>query len=98
MAIRCDAAVCYSVSSAAGSTAVAPPPPAITLTDKALDHLKKLRSESGSDKMLLRIGVKSGGCSGKGAGDLVRALSCGLVGWAGWQAVGRMCAAHMPET
>ena len=56
------------MSSAAGSTAVAPPPPAITLTDKALDHLKKLRSESGSDKMLLRIGVKSGGCSGEGAG------------------------------
>ena len=84
------------MSSAAGGTAVAPPPPAITLTDKALDHLKKLRSESGSDKMLLRIGVKSGGCSGKSVGAwCVLYLA---VWWAGLdgQAVGRTWAAHTP--
>lgn len=44
--------------------AVAAPKPAIGLTDKALTHLQKLRSQSGSDQLLLRIGVKSGGCSG----------------------------------
>ena len=38
--------------------------PAITITDQALAHLHKLRAESGSDALLLRIGVKSGGCSG----------------------------------
>ena len=79
--IYCDAAVKHAGSSAAGSTAVAPPPPAITLTDKALDHLKKLRSESGSDRMLLRIGVKSGGCSGKGTGAWCPILQCGGLGW-----------------
>lgn len=36
----------------------------ISLTDKALVHLHKLRAESGGDALLLRIGVKSGGCSG----------------------------------
>jgi len=36
----------------------------ISLTDKALAHLRKLRAESGGDELLLRIGVKSGGCSG----------------------------------
>jgi iron-sulfur cluster assembly accessory protein len=41
-----------------------PPKPAIGLSDKALSHLQKLRSQSGSDQLLLRIGVKSGGCSG----------------------------------
>ena len=40
------------------------PAPAIGLTDKALAHLQQLRSQSGSDQLLLRIGVKSGGCSG----------------------------------
>lgn len=42
----------------------APQAPAIGLSDKALTHLQKLRSQSGSDHLLLRIGVKSGGCSG----------------------------------
>lgn len=42
----------------------AAPKPAIDLSEKALKHLQKLRSQSGSDKLLLRIGVKSGGCSG----------------------------------
>ncbi|KAL4445881.1 hypothetical protein ABPG77_009080 [Micractinium sp. CCAP 211/92] len=44
--------------------AVAAPPPPITLTDAALDHLAKLREESGGEQLLLRMGVKSGGCSG----------------------------------
>lgn len=43
---------------------VATPPPAITLTDNALVHLQKLRDESGGANILLRMGVKSGGCSG----------------------------------
>lgn len=47
----------------AGVTA-APVQPVITLSDNALEHLHKLRAESGGDELLLRIGVKSGGCSG----------------------------------
>ncbi|KAG0454699.1 hypothetical protein HPP92_023991 [Vanilla planifolia] len=41
-----------------GSTA-----PAITLTNKALSHLSKMRDEKKED-LCLRIGVKQGGCSG----------------------------------
>nr|VDD18340.1 unnamed protein product [Brassica oleracea] len=37
--------------------------PAISLTDNALRHLNKMRSERGED-LCLRIGVKQGGCSG----------------------------------
>lgn len=48
---------------AAGAT-TAPVKPVISLTNKALEHLHKLRAESGDDELLLRIGVKSGGCSG----------------------------------
>lgn len=41
------------------------PPPPITLTETALEHLKKLRQESGGgEDLVLRMGVKSGGCSG----------------------------------
>lgn len=40
------------------------PSEAIALTDKAVDHIKKLRQESGSGNLLLRVGVKQGGCSG----------------------------------
>ena len=37
----------------------------ITLTDQALDHLRKLRAEHGqASDLLLRVGVRSGGCSG----------------------------------
>lgn len=43
---------------------VATPPPAITLSDAALAHLTRLRDESGGDTLLLRMGVRSGGCSG----------------------------------
>ncbi|XP_076925389.1 iron-sulfur assembly protein IscA, chloroplastic-like [Bidens hawaiensis] len=37
--------------------------PAIALTDNALTHLNKMRSEKNED-LCLRIGVKQGGCSG----------------------------------
>ncbi|KAL7144101.1 hypothetical protein ABFS83_08G236200 [Erythranthe nasuta] len=37
--------------------------PAIDLTDDALKHLNKMRSEKSED-LCLRIGVKQGGCSG----------------------------------
>ncbi|KAF8405912.1 hypothetical protein HHK36_007990 [Tetracentron sinense] len=37
--------------------------PAISLTDDALKHLNKMRSEQNED-LCLRIGVKQGGCSG----------------------------------
>ena len=38
----------------------------ITITDKALEHLLRLRKEKGEDyeKFNLRVGVKGGGCSG----------------------------------
>ncbi|KAI3461996.1 hypothetical protein Pfo_018659 [Paulownia fortunei] len=44
--------------SAAGGLA-----PAVALTDNALRHLNKMRSERSED-LCLRIGVKQGGCSG----------------------------------
>ncbi|KAM4127842.1 hypothetical protein ACJW30_02G120100 [Castanea mollissima] len=37
--------------------------PAVTLTDNALKHLNKMRSERNED-LCLRIGVRQGGCSG----------------------------------
>lgn len=37
--------------------------PAILVTDNALKHLNKMRSERNED-LCLRIGVKQGGCSG----------------------------------
>jgi len=43
---------------------VAPLAPAITLTAGALEQLKKLKAESKGNELCLRIGVKSGGCSG----------------------------------
>ncbi|OIW18195.1 hypothetical protein TanjilG_31315 [Lupinus angustifolius] len=48
------------LSAAPTSGAVAP---AISLTDDALKHLNKMRSERSED-LCLRIGVKQGGCSG----------------------------------
>lgn len=38
----------------------------IEVTEKALNHILKLRSElgEGSEKYFLRVGVKGGGCSG----------------------------------
>ena len=38
--------------------------PAISISDGALAHLHKLRAEHGKADLILRIGVKSGGCSG----------------------------------
>ncbi|XP_024544308.1 iron-sulfur assembly protein IscA-like 2, mitochondrial [Selaginella moellendorffii] len=37
--------------------------PAITLSDKALSHLQKLRADQKKD-LCLRVGVRQGGCSG----------------------------------
>ncbi|KAK9074979.1 hypothetical protein SSX86_003298 [Deinandra increscens subsp. villosa] len=56
-----------SLSIRAVSTQAAPASggiaPAIGLTDNALKHLNKMRSEKNQD-LCLRIGVKQGGCSG----------------------------------
>ncbi|KAL5703558.1 hypothetical protein ACHQM5_022092 [Ranunculus cassubicifolius] len=49
-----------SVAEAPTSGALAP---AISLTESALKHLNKMRSEKSED-LCLRIGVKQGGCSG----------------------------------
>ncbi|KAI3968126.1 hypothetical protein MKW92_000309 [Papaver armeniacum] len=49
-----------SVAAAPTSEGLAP---AISLTDTALKHLNKMRSEKSED-LCLRIGVKQGGCSG----------------------------------
>ncbi|CAI5472569.1 unnamed protein product [Closterium sp. Yama58-4] len=52
--------------SAGGATAAPAAPsvtPAITLSEKALAHLTKMRAELNKD-LLLRIGVRQGGCSG----------------------------------
>lgn len=58
----------------------------ITLTDAALAHLHKLRAESGGDSLLLRMGVKSGGCSGMSyvvrGGALAGAIECAGQRWA----------------
>lgn len=40
------------------------PPKPISLSDAALNHLNKLQTERGETKTVLRVGVKSGGCSG----------------------------------
>jgi len=51
-------AVAAAVAATSGSIA-----PAISLTEKALKHLNKMRAERNED-LCLRIGVKQGGCSG----------------------------------
>ena len=55
----------------AGQAVKAAPPPPITLSDAALAQCLKLRAETGGEELLLRVGVKSGGCSG---------MSCKLSG------------------
>jgi Fe-S cluster assembly iron-binding protein IscA len=51
------------VSTTSGAGLVAPGGPPITLTDAALAQLQKLRAENAnSGALLLRVGVKSGGC------------------------------------
>jgi hypothetical protein len=60
-------AICSMTADAGSSVATAAeaaPQQAITLTDNALSHLRKLQKEAGSDSLLLRVGVKQGGCSG----------------------------------
>ncbi|CAL5214503.1 unnamed protein product [Lathyrus oleraceus] len=52
--------VSVPATAAPASEAVAP---AISLSDNALNHLNKMRSERNQD-LCLRIGVKQGGCSG----------------------------------
>ncbi|GMN33419.1 hypothetical protein TIFTF001_004149 [Ficus carica] len=49
-----------SIPAAPASEGIAP---AISLTDNALKHLNKMRSERNED-LCLRIGVRQGGCSG----------------------------------
>ncbi|TVU03164.1 hypothetical protein EJB05_51309, partial [Eragrostis curvula] len=56
---RCEAmTVLWRPAAASGSIA-----PAISLTEKALKHLNKLRAERNED-LCLRIGVRQGRCSG----------------------------------
>lgn len=50
----------HDVSAAPAPEGIAP---AILLTDNALKHLNKMRSERNED-LCLRIGVRQGGCSG----------------------------------
>jgi iron-sulfur cluster assembly accessory protein len=50
----------FHVSAAPTSEGISP---AITLTEDALKHLNKMRSERNED-LCLRIGVRQGGCSG----------------------------------
>eukprot|EP00899_Mesostigma_viride_P015943 jgi/Mesvir1/2434/Mv22166-RA.1 len=38
--------------------------PAITLSERALNHLVRLRDQQGNSELCLRVGVKAGGCSG----------------------------------
>ncbi|GIL75127.1 hypothetical protein Vretifemale_4982 [Volvox reticuliferus] len=60
---RSGTAVVYAEVASGGT--VTTPPPAITLTPEALEQLRKLRAEHKSqDNLLLRVGVKQGGCSG----------------------------------
>ena len=46
----------------AGESAVQAIP--ITLSGNAVSHLQKLKAEKSSEDLMLRIGVRSGGCSG----------------------------------
>lgn len=56
--------LCCLADATSVAIAEAAPQHAISLTDKALAHLQKLQMEAGSDSLLLRVGVKQGGCSG----------------------------------
>ncbi|WOK93891.1 iron-sulfur assembly protein IscA, chloroplastic-like isoform X1 [Canna indica] len=60
MSLVCVRSSATSATAAPASGSFAP---AISLTDKALNHLNKMRSERNED-LCLRIGVKQGGCSG----------------------------------
>ena len=56
--------VAYASAAVEISSPPAAAPPLITITDAALKNLKRLREEAGNEKLLLRMGVRSGGCSG----------------------------------
>ncbi|KAK8957319.1 hypothetical protein KSP39_PZI001534 [Platanthera zijinensis] len=60
--VFCNKSLCvrFSASSAPASGSIAP---VISLSDKAFNHLNKMRVEKNED-LCLRIGVKQGGCSG----------------------------------
>lgn len=60
-AARAIAVVAASSSSSAAAVATEQP---ITLTPAAMRQLERLRREEGRDSVLLRMGVRSGGCSG----------------------------------
>ena len=57
-----------SVDAASTTSSPSTPPDAptdaITLTDAARTHILKMRAEAGGDALLLRVGVRAGGCSG----------------------------------
>ncbi|XP_057971161.1 iron-sulfur assembly protein IscA, chloroplastic [Malania oleifera] len=55
--------LCIRSSSAAAAPTSGGVAPAVSLTDDAMKHLNKMRSERNED-LCLRIGVKQGGCSG----------------------------------
>ena len=54
--------ICLSSSPSASVQINKAPPSPIQLTDGALKHLRKLKSERNEEKTSLRVGVKSGGC------------------------------------
>ncbi|KAM0931851.1 hypothetical protein ACQ4PT_000117 [Festuca glaucescens] len=56
--LQVRAAAAAAAAATSGSVA-----PAISLTEKALKHLNRMREEKNED-LCLRIGVKQGGCSG----------------------------------
>ncbi|KAL9241473.1 hypothetical protein vseg_015583 [Gypsophila vaccaria] len=57
LSIRSSSSVSVSATPAGGLA------PAISLTDNAMKHLRRIRSDRGED-VTLRVGVKQGGCSG----------------------------------
>ena len=65
-ALRTRSSNSANCASAAVETSSPPAaaPPLITITDAALKNLKRLREDAGNDNLLLRMGVRSGGCSG----------------------------------
>ncbi|NDD27338.1 MAG: iron-sulfur cluster assembly accessory protein [Proteobacteria bacterium] len=48
----------------AESAASEPKKPPVQLSDAALEEIKRLRDKKGVDEIVLRVGVKGGGCAG----------------------------------
>lgn len=61
--LRCSDVYITRASSSVEERTKAPPEP-ISLTESALGHLCKLGEDKGFNPIVLRVGVKSGGCSG----------------------------------